>query len=249
MRDKLLIKFIFPIFLLGTPIMVTAETLTIAYGKSKPPFVTKSCDDGIEVDLAREAFQRANYKIEEFCMVNRRMIYSYVNGTIDAGVSVPNDEKGMFYTEVFSSFENLVVTRTSDYIIIDSIADLGHISSVAWNNAQAVLGDEFAEVVRNNPKYREHVSQIAQVKMFLSGRVDAIIIDKNIFLWLTNKLIESGELSNINTTFTYHRIFSETVNYYIGFSNEKHAKKINDALQSMRRDGTYQEIIDSYIPN
>ncbi|NIZ14513.1 ABC transporter substrate-binding protein [Phaeobacter sp. HF9A] len=232
---------------LGLSLPAAAETLSIGYGQDKPPFVSSDCSDGIEVLLARELFKRAGYDIEEKCMANKRLILSYVNGDIDAGVTVPNDKDGMYYTDAFSGFENFVITRTSDNYTIDSVSDLGDVAAIAWNNAAEVLGQEFADVTSKNPKYREASSQISQVKVFLSGRSDAIIIDKNIFRWLTKTIIESGELGDFETDFTYHAIFPGTLDYYIGFTDEDQAKKANDALHSMREDGTYQKILDSYL--
>lgn len=225
----------------------SAETLQIAYGKDKPPFVSADCSDGIEVLLARELFKRAGYDVDEKCVTNKRMIHDYTTGGIDAGVTVPNDVDGMYYTDTFSGFENFAITRTSENLTIDSIADLGSVSAIAWNNAAAVLGDEFAAVEDNNPGYEEASSQVQQVKVFLSGRTQAIIIDKNIFRWLTKTILDSGELGDFETEFTYHPIFPGTLDYYIGFANEEHAQKANEALQSMRDDGTYQEILDSYL--
>lgn len=224
-----------------------AEPVSVGFGQDKPPFVTEDCSDGIEVRLAKELFSRAGFEAVPHCMANKRMIHSYSTGAIDAGVTVPANVDGMFYTDVFSGFENFAITRTADNITIDSVADLGDKSTIAWNNAAEVLGDEFAAVTANNPKYEEATGQVMQVKKFLSGRVDVILIDKNIMRWLTKQAVESGELGDVDTEFTYHPIFPGTLDYYIGFSDEAKRDRANAALAEMRADGTYQKIVDEYL--
>lgn len=232
---------------IGVASTVVAETITIGFGQDKPPFVSKDCKDGIEVLLARELFSRAGFETSESCMTNKRLIHSYSNGAIDAGVTVPRDVDGMYYTEAFSGFENFAISRTSDGLTIDSVADLSDKSAIAWNNAAQVLGKEFDDVTSKNPGYEEANSQILQVKKFLAGRVQVIIIDKNIFRWLTKQIVENGEVKDVDTDFTYHPIFPGTLDYYIGFTDQEKALKADEALQSMRDDGTYQEIVDKYL--
>lgn len=224
-----------------------ADKISIGFGQDKPPFVSPDCSDGLEVRLAQELFSRAGYEFDANCMTNKRLVDSYSTGRIDAGVTVPDNVDGMHYTGAFSGFENFAISRTSDGLEVNSVGDLAGKSAIAWNNAAAVLGDEFAAVTGDNPDYEEAKSQVAQVKKFLNGRVDIVIIDKNIFRWLTKELIESGEVSGVETEFTYHPIFPGTLDYYIGFTDEEMRDQVDAALTAMREDGTYQQILDSYL--
>lgn len=225
----------------------SAEKISIGFGQDKPPFVSPDCSDGIEVRLATELFSRAGLEIDQQCMTNKRLVNSYTTGRLAAGVTVPNNVDGMYYTDAFSGFENFAISRTADGLNINSIADLADVSAIAWNNAAAALGDEFAAVTGGNKKYEEAKSQVAQVKKFLSGRVQVVIIDKNIMRWLTKSLIESGEVANADTEFTYHPIFPGKLDYYIGFADEALRDRVNEALKGMREDGTYQAIVDEYL--
>lgn len=224
-----------------------AEKITIGFGQDKPPFVNANCDDGIEVRLAEEMFARAGVEVDAQCMTNKRVVESYISGGLDAGMSVAKTDDTAYYTEKFSGFENFVITRTADGHTVDSVADLAGISAIAWNNAANVLGEEFRAVTSNNPGYEEAKSQNSQVKRFLSGRVDAVIIDKNIFRWLTKQIIENGELSGVDTDFTYHAVFPKTLDYYVGFKDQGLRDRAEAALESMRADGTYQQIVDKYL--
>lgn len=231
----------------GGASLAFSDEIVVGFGQDKAPFVTADCSDGIEVRLAHEIFARAGFEVTPRCLTNKNLIRAYSMGVIDAGVSVPNDAPGMFYTDEFSGFENFAVTHSSENLSISSISDLADKSTIAWNNAAAVLGEEFAAVMAGNPGYEEADGQMAQVEAFLLGRKEVIVIDKNIFRWLTQQILGLGGIGEPDTEFTYHPIFPGVLGYYIGFSDVALRDRANAALAEMRADGSYQRIVDEYL--
>ena len=231
------------VLLLLVSFPVASEPLLVAFGKNKPPFVNSDCNDGIEIRLAREIFSRAGFtELKFICVSNKRLNKLYKAGDVDISATVPKDSGGaFFYSSAFSGFENFAISRKEEGLIINSIDDLAGKSVVAWNNASTVLGSKFEEIMSKNNMYFEPNNQRSQAKMFLLERAQVIVIDKNIFRYL------SKGMGFKDSDFTYHSIFPRTLDYYLGFSDELLRDKVENALNDIRLDGTYKSILRSYF--
>ncbi|CAM3902363.1 substrate-binding periplasmic protein [Vibrio aquimaris] len=230
------------------PFYAKAESLKIGYGQKRPPFVNNSCSDGVEIRLARELFSRAGFQdMSERCMNNKRLIVAYQNNSVDAAITVPKtNNPSLYYTSVFSGYQNIAISMSKDNLTINSVSDLLDKSVAAWHNAGNVLG--LQSLMSDNRKYKEYSRSIRQVLLFLHGRVQVIIIDKSIFRYLTKKAIkDNDDLSNVDFQFTYHPIFPGTSDYYIGFTNKSYRDRAEAALKSMRNDGSYKKIVDNFL--
>lgn len=182
-------------------------------------------------------------------MPNKRLITELENGELDASMSIPKNSHKIYYSDVFVYFDNYAVTKKSRKIKIASIKDLKGKTLVSWHNAHEDLDDEnFMTMYKSNVfSLKQTPKQNMQVKAFLSDRFEVIIIDKTILRYLSKKIQKSLNLPEQDLEFEYNKIFSKHTNLYSGFSSSELRDKFNKALDSMRKDGTYEKIVESFL--
>jgi len=221
-------------------------TINAVLGQHKPPFMFgKDTNKGIEADLLSEIFQNMGYKLN---MIQKEKSYMQVilneKNKYDLVATITPKNKKLFYSDVFTTYENYVITRAEDHLSINSIDDLKTIRFIAWNGAYNDLNGEFYKLF--NPidgtakhSYNDNMSQLDDIKMFFSKKVDAIIIDKTIFNWYK---IHLGN----NEQYTFHDIFKTKKTYPVTFRSEKLRDEFNVELQKLKDSGRYDEIIEFY---
>jgi polar amino acid transport system substrate-binding protein len=222
------------------------KIVNIMLGIDKPPFIFgQSSSKGIEADLLKEAFSLVNYqvKISQGKKSTQEKVL-YAENDIDGVATISQKNKGLYYSDEFTVYENYVITRKTDNIIIDTIEDLKNIKFVTWKTAYNDLGDKFYKLY--NPKdgiykesYNDTSTQIDDAKMFFSKKVDAIIVDKTIFNW--HKLY-----FNNNEKYTFHKIFNTKKSYPVVFRNKDVRDDFNIGLNILKENGRYDEIIKFY---
>ena len=182
-------------------------------------------------------------------MPNKRLPIELENGDLDASMSIPKDSSKIHYSDVFVYFDNYAVTKKSRKIRIDSMKDLKGKTLVSWHNAPVDLDDkDFMRMYKDNDfSLKEMPKQNMQVKAFLSDRFEVIIIDKKILHYLSKKIQKELNLPNKDLEFDYNKVFSKHTGLYSGFSSSELRDKFNQALDSMRKDGTYDKIVESFL--
>ncbi len=235
------------IFLLYTLLLFTKE-LNIAFGYDKPPYTfSKNSTVGIEPDLVKAILEPLGYKIN-IIQMNKFYLENilYEKNNYDAAVSISKRENdGLCYSDNFTYYENYAITRKKDHIKIDSIDDLKNVDFVSWNGSYNDLGEHFYKLF--NPqdglyknRYHQNPSQMEDVKMFFDKKVDAILIDKNIFKWYKTYF-------QIDDEFEFHKIFPKKKWYSVAFRDKKLCKEFNSGLKKIKEDGTYNKIINYYL--
>jgi len=227
----------------------SAETVKVAFGMSKAPFVIDETKTGIEVSLVEEAFKRAGYTIEKNFVSNKRMIPELQEKKVDVAVSIQKDRKEFFYSDAFISYDNYAVAKKKRHFKIDTMANLKGKTLVSWQNAPLDLNNkEFDSMLAAGAfQLSQQPKQEQQVKLFLMDRFELIIIDKTILRYLANKMKNELNLKDDDIEFDYFKLFPGLTSFYNGFRDEALKDKFNKALSEMRADGTYNNIVESYI--
>ena len=169
------------------------KVVNIAFGFHKPPFVFgRNMIKGIEPDLIKESFNLMGYKVHSIKMSKNLLETILLEKNNIDGVSTitPHNPK-LFYSDDFTTYENYAITRKIDHFNIQSIDDLKYLNFVAWNGAYNDLGNKFYKLYnpingRYKKSYHSTIKQSDDVKLFFSGKVDAILCDKTIFSWYKN---------------------------------------------------------------
>ena len=245
---KLTIRRIIALFILiSISTLTNARSVTLGISFSIPPYVILEDDSGLELDIIKEAFRISGHDVIPLYMPLGRSFKLYENNQLDGVINV---KKGMvkgYYSSDVITFQNCVITLRKNEFKIDSIAALKGKRVVAFQNAKKLLGLPFSEVIGELAYYREVAKQILQVNMLFLDRVDAVILDRNIFDYFRRKVYESTDIPQqlIAKKVIYHCIF-KPAKYKLAFHDEVLRDDFDKGLKVIRDNGTYANIQRSY---
>lgn len=222
---------------------VVAETLSISVGWNKPPYVVEESNSGFELDLVSAIFETMGYPISFVYVPFGRSNTLIKLGRVDAALTMNHrmDTEGLVLSEPYISYQNAAISLKGRSIEINSLQDLEHYSIVAFQNASVVLGNEYRIVTRKSPLYLELPDQRKQVEMLLKGKVDFVVMDINIFNYLSTELLGSSYMANV----VIHRLFPKT-NYHIAFTDESLMVKFNAAMETFKQTDEYTKLVAKY---
>ncbi|WDE00770.1 transporter substrate-binding domain-containing protein [Thalassomonas actiniarum] len=90
--------------------------------------------------------------------------------------------------EFLSIYYNRVMVLASSPFSVNSLASLHDKRLLAFLGASKYLGDDYADLVkRNSRQYREFTHLSMAIPMLFLKRVDALVMDKNVFMYHANK--------------------------------------------------------------
>ena len=223
-----------------------AAEVKVAVGLALPPYVIEESNDGIEVDILRQSLLYSGNTIKLFFLPFARVPWSIGSGYADAALTINESSalKDVCYSDSHISYQNVAVSIKSRNIKLASLTDLSKLNVVAFQNATKYLGNDFAEMAKENPRYVELAHQEAQVKMLFSGRTDVVVMDINIFKYFRQQVQDAGE--NVSAEVTIHEIFPPTP-YRVAFKSKELCDAFNIGLKRLKSEGIYNAIAKKYI--
>ncbi|MCJ8321659.1 MAG: transporter substrate-binding domain-containing protein [Colwellia sp.] len=259
------LKFVLLLQLSFISLQIQAESnstkVEIISGLPKPPFImpvnviepiegpvpddkVQALYQGIQIDIMREALLSQNYLAEFTHVPLARNITNFQKWHVD-GVSILPLHfayPGMFISQPYVSYQNVVVSLKNRNYIIDDLDDLSGKSIAAFQKAKLFLGPEYEDIVKYSLGYRELADQNKQIELLFNGSVEVIILDINIF----NYFLKTHQSRRHKVATTAHYIFKERV-YSAGFKSEVIRDAFNIGLNALKASGQYQLIIDHYL--
>ena len=239
---------------IGLPLLSKADELRVSFNTDKPPFafVDQAGNiTGIEVDVMREAIQRAGHSMKAMRVSKARLLATVTSAEAEIAASVQGvDTEDLYFSDDFIHYQNYAISRKASKLSIDKITDLDRYHFVIWQRGWADLGEEFKKKYHPDhlgqfpQNYSQGSTQEAQVRIFFAKRVEVIVIDSTIFQWYRGQLAKSGLL--VQDELIYHDIFKTKTGFAAAFSNKILRDQFNLALKSMRNDGSYQKILNHY---
>ena len=219
------------------------KELIMAIGMAIAPYNIPETNSGIELDVVREALGIKGYVIIPKYVPFARRTLELLEKRVD-GVLTVNTNSGIeaFYSDEHIVCENVVVSLKKKGLKVETVQDLKGKSVVAFQEATVYLGEDFAAMARENPRYRELAKQRLQLNLLYGDRVDAIVLDRNIFLHLKAK----NQKVDTTQPVDLYRIFKPTP-FRVAFSNRKVRDDFNEGLKKLRESGRYDEIIKGYL--
>lgn len=218
---------------------------SVAFGLSRPPYVLQDRATGISIELFKRIYDKLDRPYRHKYVSNERLERELASGALDVAVEVKKTNPKAFYSQPFLSYRNFIVTRVADNAQIDSFADLSGRSVCTWQNADDHLGPTFRDAMRTF-KYFEYAHQDAQVKVFLGGRCDAVIIDEKIFKYWANTLSQDRRFKKriVSLDFQYHPVPGQSENeFYVGFRDRELRDRFDKELAAIRKNGEYERIV------
>lgn len=218
-----------------------SKTLNIVVGFTRPPYVIQETNSGYELELISQVTKLMGYDVDYIYVPYGRASQLLSNPDIDAVTTMTQEYTSTkeLLTDVYVTYHNTVVSMANSHVTIAKINDLKDISLIGFQNAQNLLGPEFHEVVSNNPNYLELSQQLSQVEMLFKGRVHSIVIDKNIFSYISRQL---GK----NQSVDFHDFFSPT-QYKMAFKKPSLVKSFNKHLALFKSSDEYIRLQKAYL--
>ncbi len=192
--NKVLIAIIFAVLEYQS---VGAEELNMSFGDTLPPWVIENGQRGLLIDLVDACLTPSGHVVNVELVPYARRILEYKNGRVNAVTDITPElivEQALtgYYTGTLYAYENYFYALADNQFELNSISDIGQRSVVSWQGAKVVIGGEYQRMAENNRNYSEIDRQEAQVRLLVSGRVDFIQMDKEIFNYYLNKFIDAG---------------------------------------------------------
>lgn len=223
--------------------MAGPKELKVAVGLALPPYNIPETDSGIEMDIVREALKAKGYAIQAKYVPFARVRRDFMNHEVDAALTInPNSGIEAFYSNEHLVCQNVVVTLKQNHFQIRTVDDLKDKSVLAFQDATLYLGKAFASMASQNPQYKEIAKQELQINLLYSNRVDAIVLDKNIFYYHRkhNDMVDTSQPIDV------WQIFPPTA-FRVAFVDEQVRDDFNEGLKQLRDSGRYDEIVKKYI--
>lgn len=243
MKKTILFNALFIFSLFSSPIFAAyGNKLNVVVGINKPPYIIKSNKSGFELDLIREILKRMGYAPHYIFAPNGRSINLLSKSGFDIAITINEDavkDKNIYLSEPYIKYHNHAISLKSNNLKVEKIEDLSNYSVAGFNNARKMLGEVFNEMSKENERYTEITSQLAQAKMLIKDRVDFIVCDINIFNFMKDKIRH-------NRKFQYHSIFPLT-EYRIASFDKLLIERFNEKLKEYKLEKDYQRLIKKYF--
>lgn len=235
------LKFVALIFsFLSCTTLHAKEVVQLAVANTRLPYIDPNNNSGVELDILKDAFRRMDCELKLIYVPSADLPKKIIDSDIQAINSVYQIKTiPLFYSNPTIYYANRAIFLKKRNLKINSIQDLSHYSVAAFANAKFYLGDSFKKAVELNKYYTEYKDQSIQAKLLISGRVDVVIADVNIFKHHLEKIkLQKIELG-------YAEIFTPSP-YKVAFKDEKLKNRFNKALDEMRADKTFDKILETY---
>ncbi|TFV99563.1 transporter substrate-binding domain-containing protein [Oxalobacteraceae bacterium OM1] len=214
----------------------------VGMGLTKPPYVFESGREGIEVEIAREAFAAAGFDMSGLQFPPARGLGLLRAGQLDALLTVDEGIGDGYFSETYVVYHNVAVTLARRHIPLKHIDDLPDYSVAGFQNASVTLGPHFHDVAQRHPQYREYAQQITQAKLLFTGRVDVVVGDRLIFRYFAAHMdggIDGGQ------PVVFHDIFPPSPRK-VAFRDPALRDRFNAGLRAIRQNGIYDAILKKY---
>ena len=218
-------------------------------GLSKPPFVIANEDKGMQIEIIEAAFSKNDMFVRFTYLPLSRHLDVFHSRGFDGIITLSEHEKqrGICLSKPYIIYQNVAVTLADSALNISTIDDLAKLKVAAFQDATRFIGEEYSTTFKNLNSYTELADQKSQIALLFSGRVDAVVMDINIFKHLlANKRHENSSNKTLNKKYKIHFLFKPRV-YTAGFKNKELCQQFDQGINEIVADGSYQKIIDSYL--
>jgi len=215
----------------------------IGIGLAKPPYIMESGKAGLEYEIAEKALAAAGVRMVPVQLPPARGLAMFRAGQLDGLLTVDRGIGSVgHFSDAYIDYQNVAVTLARRGIMLSSIGDLARHSMAGFQNAHAILGEEFRAVTERHAAYKEHAHQLTQVRLLYAGRVDVAVGDRLILRYFSRHL---GPSIDATQPVVYHNLFPLRPRHAV-FRDSELRDRFNEGLRSIRASGTYDAILKKY---
>ena len=235
-------KYLWVLFILVAQDVKSKELILVA-GLAKPPYVIPEKNTGFEIDLIRGVLATLGHEISLLYVPYGRTYETMKQVQADIGMTL--SERGGVKSEVLSlpyvAYQNVAISLLEKSIKLDKLNELQAFTVVAFQNARKVLGSEFTAATKISPLYIELPEQRRQVELLLSGKVEVVVMDINIFKYLARSIAGTSQMQKVQV----HSLFPEN-QYRAAIQDPVLRKAFNRALSEYFYTNEYNKLLAKY---
>lgn len=226
----------------GTKLSLVKEgTLIMGTNAEFQPFEYKEGTGfaGIDVDIMKAIADKLELKLEIEDMAFESLTQSF--GKIDviaAGFTIdPTREETCDFSDKYFNATQTVILKADS-----TIATLDDLKGKKIGVQSGTTGKDKAEEVTDAAKVTQYNNGSLAVEALVSGQIDAVIIDKNPAMAYKDQHGDAVKL--------LEGLFDEE-EYALAVKkgNKELLDAINQALKDIKADGTFDKIVEKYIPS
>lgn len=228
-----------------SPVLADGK-LTVGTNAEFPPFEFVGDDgepDGFDVALIKAIGEKLGVEVEMENMEFDALVAS-IGNKVDiaiAGMTVSDERKKSvdFSDSYYDALQYVILPEGSEIATFDDLA--GKTIGVQLGTT----GDFIASDDVDGATVKQYNKGVDAVNDLVNGRLDCVIIDKNPALVFAGKF--EGQITAVDGA----QFGFEVENYAIAMpkGDSALADAINGALKEIREDGTFDELVKTYIEN
>lgn len=217
--------------------------LKVAFSLEKAPYVIRSTESGLEVEILRLVFSDMGYEITPVFQPPARSVRSLELGRVGAMATITNMPK-FHLSESYITFRNFAWTLKRKKIHLKTMSDIAKYRVIAFQNARYFLGSDYGKAADKSQNYQEYSDQNRQLKMLLSDRVDVIICEERVLT--ENKRLLAIESKSLLPELDKHTLFEES-RYSVAFKDLKLRDSFNESLAKLVSHKAFEKIYKKYL--
>jgi len=215
----------------------------VVVGLAKPPYVIQDTNSGYEIELITQVLNKMgkepNFVFVPFGRTARMLNSDRVDSIMTVNSNLISNEN--LLSDTYIIYQNVVVTLKRNNYQLDNLDDLSKLSVAAFQNANKILGESYAQAIEKSPSYREIANQKSQTKLLFTGKVQAVVMDINIFRALSHAVGGKEDFSDIDI----HYVFPESP-YKMAFKDKSNIESFNQALAQYKGSEHHTQLVNKY---
>ena len=227
------------IFTFSWQLCATPTTLKVAVNIGPPWafYQEEKGITGIDVEIIRHILTNMGYDSEFHLLAYNRLIKEFNEGKFDVASPAAFPPDNGYLTTPYLPFADVVVSLEYNKYNINTLADLKGKNIIAYQFATSVLGQEFADVVKDE-NYLEITERELQLKLLVNARTDVVIGERRLLTYIMQKNHPGERL-------TIHPIFI-TKPYGAIFKDQLLQQQFDQELEKLQQSGGYQAILNNW---
>lgn len=234
--------FVLGCYLLSLPSQAQ-DKLMIAVGLAKPPYVFQADNAGFEIDLVRNVLAKMEKSVEfvytSYGHAPKMLAVDEIDAVMTMSPKVFRDKSQL--SDIYITYQNVAISLKEKQLNILTINDLANYSVASFQQADKILGPAFENAVNLSPIFLQVADQKRQPNLLLKGRVDVVVMDKNIFNYFARKL----KIESLSSHFNYHNVFAKS-HYRMAFKDKSLIALFNRAFLDYSSSKSYQRLLKQY---
>ncbi|MBM7854996.1 lysine-arginine-ornithine-binding protein [Desulfohalotomaculum tongense] len=223
-----------------------ANVLKVGTDVAFPPFEFEENGKytGFDIDLIHAIAEEAGYKVDLQPMQFSGLIPALQAGNVDvgiAGITITDERKEQVnFTEPYIDAGQIIAVRADE----EEIKSVDDLKGKVLGAKIGTTGAKMAEELKQDGKLKEIKLYDNNPESYLdleSGNVDAVIVDKPVVdRYIATK--GKGKIKTVGELLT-----GEKFGIAVPKGNEKLLKELNDALATLKENGTYDQIFEKWF--